>query len=169
MGNGFWNHWGASFRPCNKEPFMPYLLILIVTLLLDQGTKWWAETWLAQRGTLPLITDVFHLTYCRNTGAAFSILRDQQTLLVLLTSAAMLAMGLWLARLIQKGGPAGLKWALVLILAGGIGNLIDRVRLNYVIDFFDFRLIHYPVFNVADSLIVAGTILLAWMLVVQKA
>jgi signal peptidase II len=147
---------------------MIYGFLILAALLLDQGTKWWAETWLSQRSTFPVIPDVFHLTYCRNTGAAFSILRNKQMLLVLVTSGVMVVLGLWLIRLIQKGGPLSLKLSLAMILAGGVGNLIDRVRLNYVIDFLDFRLIHFAVFNVADSLIVIGTLLLAWHVLFRK-
>lgn len=144
---------------------MRYWVILIIALVLDQGSKWLAETRLSQVETVPLIKGVFHLTYTQNTGAAFSILRNQQMLLILVTSAVMLMLGLWLIRLIPVPGNEALKLSLTFILAGGIGNLIDRVRLNYVIDLFDFRLINYPIFNVADCLIVIGTILLGWLVV----
>lgn len=142
---------------------MRYWLILIIALILDQGSKWLAQTRLSLVDTVPLIKGVFHLTYTRNTGAAFSILRNQQMLLIIITSAVMLMLTLWLIRLVPQPGNAGLKFSLMFILAGGIGNLIDRVRLNYVIDLFDFRWINYPIFNVADCLIVVGTILLGWL------
>ncbi len=144
---------------------MRYWLILIIALVADQGSKWLAETRLSQVETIPLIKGVFHLTYTQNTGAAFSILRNQQMLLILVTSVVMLMLTLWLVRLIPVPGNEGLKLSLIFILAGGIGNLIDRVRLNYVIDLFDFRLINYPIFNVADCLIVVGTILLGWLVI----
>lgn len=142
---------------------MRYWIVMILALALDQGTKWVAETRLSQVGTVPLVKDVFHLTYVRNTGAAFSILRNQQLLLIVLTSAALLGLGLWLVKLSAQPGHAALKLSLACILAGGVGNLIDRVRLNYVIDMLDFRLINYPVFNVADCLVVGGTVLLGWL------
>lgn len=142
---------------------MRYWIILILALAADQGSKWLAQTRLSQVDTIPLINGVFHLTYTRNTGAAFSILKNQQMLLIVITSIAMLALFLWLLRLIPLGGDAGLKLALVLILAGGVGNLIDRIRLNYVVDLFDFTLINFPIFNVADCLINAGAIYLAWL------
>lgn len=143
---------------------MRYWLIMIISLILDQGSKWLAETRLSQVDTIPLIKGVFHLTYTRNTGAAFSILRNQQMLLIIITSAVMLMLALWLIRLVPQPGNGALKIALMFILSGGIGNLIDRIRLNYVIDLFDFRLINYPIFNVADCLIVVGTILLGWLI-----
>ncbi len=142
---------------------MRYWIILIVALAADQGSKWLAQTRLSQVETIPLITNVFHLTYTRNTGAAFSILKNQQMLLIVITSIAMLALLLWLVRLIPQPGNAGLKMALVFILAGGVGNLIDRIRLNYVVDMFDFTLINFPIFNVADCLINVGAIFLAWL------
>lgn len=144
---------------------MRYWLLFIVALMADQGSKWLAETRLSQMDTVPLIQGVFHLTYTRNTGAAFSILRNQQMLLITITSLVMLMLSLWLVKLVPQPGNPGLKVALICILAGGVGNLIDRVRLNYVIDLFDFRLINYPIFNVADCLIVVGTILLGWLVV----
>lgn len=142
---------------------MRYWLILIMALVMDQGSKWLAETRLSQVETIPLIKGVFHLTYTRNTGAAFSILRNQQMLLIIITSTVLLMLALWLFRLIPQPDNTGLKLSLTFLLAGGIGNLIDRVRLNYVIDLFDFRLINYPIFNVADCLIVVGTIFLGWL------
>lgn len=142
---------------------MRYWIILIVALAADQGSKWLAQTRLSQVDTVPLVNGVFHLTYTRNTGAAFSILKNQQMLLIVITSIAMLALFLWLLRLVPQDGNASLKLALVLVLAGGVGNLIDRIRLNYVVDMFDFTLINFPIFNVADCLINAGAIFLAWL------
>lgn len=142
---------------------MGYWLIMILALAVDQGTKWLAQTRLSRVDTIPLVEDVFHLTYTRNTGAAFSILRNQQLLLIVITSAALLGLALWLARLTAQPGNGALKLSLACILAGGVGNLIDRVRLNYVIDMLDFRLINYPIFNVADCLVVGGTLLLGWL------
>ncbi len=142
---------------------MRYWIILIAALAVDQGTKWLAETRLSQLDTIPLINGVFHLTYTRNTGAAFSILKNQQMLLIVVTSIAMLGLMLWLLKLVPQSGNGGLKFALICILAGGVGNLIDRVRLNYVVDMLDFRLINFPIFNVADCLINVGAILLAWL------
>lgn len=142
---------------------MRYWLIVMIALVMDQGSKWLAETRLSQVETIPLIKNVFHLTYTRNTGAAFSILRNQQMLLIIITSAVLLMIALWLMRLIPAPGNEGLKVSLTFLLAGGIGNLIDRIRLNYVIDLFDFRLINYPIFNIADCLIVVGTLLLGWL------
>lgn len=147
---------------------MRYWIMLIMAIATDQGSKWIVEQKVSLVDTIPLIKNVFHLTYSRNTGAAFSILRNQQMLLIVVTSAVMIFLLLWLAKLTMQQGDYVLKTALVLVLAGGIGNLIDRIRLNYVIDFLDFRLIHYPIFNVADCCIVIGTILLAWQMLFQK-
>lgn len=147
---------------------MLYWLLVAAIILADQGTKWLAQTRLSQISTYPLIEGVFHLTYVRNTGAAFSILRNQQLLLIVITSAVMVGLGFWLRTLISSGKSTGLLLALSFILAGGIGNLIDRVRLNYVIDMMDFRLINYPVFNVADCFIVVGTVFLGWLVVFGK-
>ncbi len=85
--------------------------------------------------TYPLWENIFHLTYSRNTGAAFSILRNKQSLLIGITLVVMVFLSVYLYKSVQSQEPWMLNLALAMILGGGIGNLIDRVRLNYVIDF----------------------------------
>ncbi len=115
--------------------------------------------------TYPLWENIFHLTYSRNTGAAFSILRNKQSLLIGITLVVMVFLSVYLYKSVQSQEPWMLNLALAMILGGGIGNLIDRVRLNYVIDFFDFTLINYPIFNIADCFIVVGTVILGYLLI----
>jgi signal peptidase II len=110
-----------------------------------------------------VIANVFHITYWRNPGAAFGILAYRTEFFIII--GTLVAVGIIIALLKLPPGKHLLKVALAMLLGGAIGNLIDRVRIGYVIDFFDFRI--WPVFNIADSAIVIGVILLAWFLLVM--
>lgn len=138
---------------------MLYIFIILAVIGIDQWTKYLAETQLMSISTLPLAQDIFHLTYARNTGAAFSILTDAQMLLILVTAVVILGMISYLIK-IRKTGDTNIKLSLALIIGGALGNLIDRIRLNYVTDFLDFTLINFPVFNFADVFVVFGVIIL---------
>ena len=140
---------------------MNYIALAVSLLLVgaDQLIKRWAATALAQVGTIPLIEGVFHFTYAENRGAAFSIFSGRRIFLIILVGAIVLA-GIVLL-ISNKLRPACLNWTLAMIIAGGLGNLIDRIRLGYVIDYLDFCLIDFAIFNFADMLIVCGAILMA--------
>lgn len=103
------------------------------------------------------------MTYARNTGAAFSILRDKQAFLILVTTIVVGALIYYLIKIL-KTGEVAFKLSLAIIIGGALGNLIDRVRLNYVTDFLDFTLINYPIFNLADVFVVSGVVMLSYML-----
>jgi signal peptidase II len=107
-----------------------------------------------------LIPKVFHFTYVENRGAAFGILQNQRWFFISITMIVMLVIVYYMYT--HSNGSLLLTIALSMILGGAIGNFIDRVRLGYVVDMFHFTLIDYPVFNVADSFVVIGTILLAY-------
>ena len=102
--------------------------------------------------SIPLIQDVFHLTYVLNPGAAFGILSNQRMFL-LITGAVLIAATAYFYPLLKKSDGC-LKLGATSILSGAVANLIDRVQTGYVVDFFDFRI--WPVFNVADIAIVLG-------------
>ena len=144
---------------------MVVFIIGVLVLLADQASKWAAVRFLtytaadgARYGkTLPLWQDVFHLTYVENRGAAFGILQNQKWFFVLFTLAALTALAVYLVRAPQS---KLVLTAAGLAAGGAAGNLIDRVLRGYVVDFFDFRLIHYPVFNIADCGIVIAALLI---------
>jgi signal peptidase II len=140
------------------------VLIVICIILLDQGTKYMAQTFIRilPDQTIPVIKDVFHFTYAENRGAAFSILQNQRWLFIAVTIIAVIFIIYYLLKHPKEN--IILKISLSLILAGAIGNLIDRILHGYVVDFFDFRLINFAVFNVADSAVVIGSILLGYYL-----
>jgi signal peptidase II len=137
-----------------------YLLLTVFIIGLDQYTKYLAGTHLKDltSGTYPVFKNIFHLTYVENKGAAFSILQNQRWLFIAI--AIIFSIGILYYLLTNKDKKVMLNLSLSLILAGAVGNLIDRIRLGYVIDFFDFRAINFAIFNVADSSVVVGTILL---------
>ncbi len=138
-----------------------YIIIIGVVIALDQLSKYLVVVYLKPQKSIAIIKDVFHFTYSENTGAAFSMLRDKQLLLIAITVAAMALMSAYLFKWSQSDGHLLQKICLALIIGGGIGNLIDRIRLNYVVDFIDFRLINFAIFNISDSFIVVGSICLA--------
>lgn len=147
---------------------MPFYIVIILALAaLDQAVKYWAFTVLKNQGTIPLIANVFHLTYVENRGAAFSLFSwlNFRWLFVILATVITVILFLLLYRKIipTKLGRA----ALVLIASGAIGNAIDRVIRGFVVDLFDFRLIYFPVFNIADILICIGAVTFMWYVLFQ--
>ena len=105
--------------------------------------------------SLPVIDGIFHLTYIRNTGAGFGLFAGKQRFLIIITIIILISLIIYR----YKNGKSLLRDAvLVFLFAGALGNLLDRVRLSYVIDYLDFRV--WPVFNLADILINIGAGLL---------
>lgn len=135
------------------------LITALVLIGVDQAIKQWALDTLAQVDTIPLIQDVLHLTYVENYGAAFSILQNKKWFLIGVTS--LIAIGAIVLLLSKKLKSNLAIWSVALIIAGGVGNLIDRIGRGFVVDYIDFRLINFAVFNFADCCVVVGTILLA--------
>ena len=135
---------------------MLYILAIALCVAADQAVKLYVVSHLALYETAPLLPGVVELFYIQNTGGGFSILTSHTQLLTILTAAVMAVIAFLL---VKKVFPHPLAmWTLTLILGGGLGNLADRVRLGYVVDMFNFQFMNYPVFNVADILVVCGTI-----------
>lgn len=144
-----------------------WLSIIAVIIYLDQLTKWLIITYLPDGG-LPIIEGVLRFTYVENTGAAFGMLSDHRWVFIIISAITLLGMLWYLIK--KKPGNKLLKISLVLIIGGGIGNMIDRVLLGYVIDFIDFCA--FPnfwvwVFNIADAAICIGTGLLTLYLIIS--
>lgn len=137
-------------------------VVLLAVLLTDQLSKALALRYLAGVPTTPIWPGVFHLTLVVNSGVAFGLFRGYG-LLVTLVTLGLLA--LLLRSSLRAGAGPRTRWmrlGLGLILGGAGSNLLDRVRFGGVVDFLDFRV--WPVFNVADSCVTIGAILLAWVL-----
>ena len=136
---------------------MLYLLLFVATIATDQWLKYWIVNHLAVGESMPFIPHILQLERLHNYGAAFSSLTGKTALLLGMTVVLLLVMAVLLVRRIVRH-PLGVI-ACVLILGGGIGNMIDRVTLGYVVDMFDLLLFEYPVFNLADCFVVVGAIL----------
>ncbi len=135
---------------------MPYILAILLCIAADQAVKYYVVTHLALYESAPLLPGIVELLHIQNTGGGFSILSGHTWALTVLTAALMAGIGYVM---VKKLFPHPLAmWTLAAILGGGLGNLIDRVRLGYVVDMFNFQFMSYPVFNVADILVVCGTI-----------
>ena len=119
---------------------------------LDQFTKALVMKSMVPGESIPILQDIFHLTYVLNPGAAFGILSNQRMFL-LATGAVLILATAYFYPLLKKSD-GFLQFGATMILSGAVANLIDRVQTGYVVDFFDFRI--WPVFNVADIAIVLG-------------
>ena len=127
-------------------------------MVLDQVTKAAVSRALHLGQSLPIFPGIFRLTLVHNTGAAFGLFKNG-TLILIFVSLFSIAILPWWGRqlgLSQRSAPMALAW----IIGGALGNLIDRLRFGYVVDFLDFRV--WPVFNLADSAIVLGAGWIAW-------
>jgi signal peptidase II len=138
-----------------------YFVLLPLIVVFDQLTKLLVSQQFAVHESRPLIKGIFHLSLVHNSGAAFGIFKGMGYVIVAVSLAAIVYIAYTLRKHHANAKAQRLYLvALSLIMAGTVGNLIDRIRLGYVIDFLDFRV--WPVFNVADSAITVGAILLGW-------
>lgn len=138
-------------------------IISTIILVLDQTTKLYIDANFRLHESVPVIRNLFHLTYVRNKGAAFGILSDSAIRIPFFITVSFVAMLgiLWYLNRIREDQSLA-AFSLSLVFAGALGNLIDRIRLGEVIDFLDvfWGRYHWPAFNVADSAITVGVTLL---------
>ena len=145
--------------------YVLYASVIALGIALDQLTKLLSVKFLAPVSTVPLIQDVLHLTYVENRGAAFGMLSNSRWVFLVVSSVAIVGLCLYL---FFGQAPDRLSAvSLAIILSGGIGNMIDRIGQGYVVDFIDFRLIHFAVFNGADSFVCVGAGLLVLAIIRQ--
>ena len=145
-----------------------YTAAFLLLLAADQGLKLWVVNHLELYASAPLLPGVVELKYIQNTGGGWSILSEHTWLLSLITALVLAVISVLLAKRVIRH-PLG-RWGCVLLLAGGLGNLIDRFRLGYVVDMFNFQFIRFPVFNIADICVVCGMALAAayYLLLYEK-
>jgi len=136
------------------------IFVSLAVLILDQVSKYLVKSHLAEFESIPIILNVFHLTYVNNSGAAFSLLRGRTSFFIIVTLLAMFLAVYFYFRVEKKW--VLLRLGIALAIGGALGNLIDRVRFGQVVDFFDFRI--WPVFNIADCAVVVGVLLICWQL-----
>lgn len=143
----------------NKKRMTLYSVILaFVLIVFDQFTKWLAVTRLKGNEAFVLIEGIFELDYLENRGVAFGMFQNQRWPILIFGALFMMVIIFVICRLPEGRKYDILQILLVCIVAGGIGNMIDRFFLGYVVDFFSFVLINYPIFNVADCYVVCATI-----------
>lgn len=133
-----------------------YVIATLLMIALDQIVKYWAFTSLKIQSSIPLIENVFHLTYVENRGAAFSLFAQFDSRWIFVSLAVGVTIAIFIVLRINYLQTGLGRWSLVLVAAGALGNAIDRVVHGFVVDLFDFRLINFPVFNVADIFICVG-------------
>jgi len=140
------------------------LVLGIILLAFDQYTKYLAIMKLKDNPAYVLIDGVLQLQYLENRGSAFGMLQNQKYFILFVGIVFMTVIFFFLFKLPQQKKFCPMHIILSCIIAGGIGNMIDRIRFDYVVDFIYFVLIDYPIFNVADCYVVCATIALAIML-----
>lgn len=135
-------------------------VLLAVLLFLDQFTKYLTILKLKGQPAFVLIEGVLELQYLENRGSAFGMLQGQKILILVVDAVFMAVILFFMLRLPNEKKYGKLHLLLTMVMAGGVGNMIDRIRFDYVVDFISFVLIHYPIFNVADIYIVVAVIVL---------
>ena len=159
----FFRHPQAATKQKREPvPFFWRVLFVLGFVGADQWLKWLVRTRMTPGDSIPLIPHGLHLTYVQNTGAAFGLLRGTGQLLILISVIVVMVLAWSLRQHDTARAPAHRLYraGMLLVLSGAVGNLIDRVRFGYVIDFLDLRV--WPVFNLADSAITIGMGLLLW-------
>ena len=142
------------------------LATALVLIVLDQLIKIIVDANMMVSQSIPVIQDVLHFTYVQNEGAAFGIFQGQRWILVGVTSVVILG-GIYLLAA-KKLKSNFLIWSVALVIAGGVGNLIDRIFRHFVIDYIEVRLINFAVFNFADCCVVIGTIMIVCYLLFSE-
>lgn len=140
-------------------------VIAALLLALDQYTKYLAVGNLKGRPAYVLIEGVLELQYLENRGSAFGMLQNQKFFILFVGIVFLAVILFFLGKLPEKRRFVGVHLLLSMIIAGGAGNMIDRFRFDYVVDFISFVLINYPIFNVADIYIVVATFILFVMFI----
>ncbi len=133
------------------------LSISLAIILLDQLTKYIVSKYISLNQSIPVIKNILHLTYIKNTGAGFGILKGQNTALIFISLIIIGVILFYFDRITKEWQ---IHVPIALILGGAISNLIDRIFLDHVIDFIDFRI--WPAFNIADSCITIGSL---WLII----
>lgn len=141
---------------------MPLILGLI-TLIIDRLVKYYIETSMHLGQSIPVIDNIFHITYVLNPGAAFGILENQRWFFIAICVAICIGVAIFYKSLQRES--IMFRYGLGLLLGGAIGNLIDRIQTGFVTDFLDFRI--WPVFNIADIGICVGAGMIVFALLAE--
>lgn len=148
--------------------YILYLLVIVSLCALDQFTKYLIVSHFSLNEAITIIKNFFDIRYIRNYGAGFSILQNETSFLYMISFIAIIGLGYLL--ITSKKTEKFNRFCYLLIISGALGNLIDRLRFTYVVDFFDFVIFNYdfPVFNVADIYITIGCVLLILSIILEN-
>ena len=146
---GYTNLHGRHQMKKNNIKYLIYTAIIVGGIIIDQLTKLLATKFLEPIDSVPIIKNALHLTYVMNKGAAFGMLANHRWIFMIISTAAIIGMGIYLY--LGKAQNRLYEISRAMIISGGIGNMIDRVALGYVVDFIDFRLINFAVFNSSST------------------
>lgn len=148
--------------------FLPFLytwVTLVIVLVLDRGSKWIVQNNMTLGESHTVIPGFFHITYILNPGAAFGMLQGRTWLLIIISLIVLAALFYIQAKI--KGNLIMIRFCMGLIGGGALGNLWDRIQTGQVIDFLDFKVWSY-IFNIADSMIIIGSVLLIILMLRMK-
>ena len=146
-----------------------YLILLPVLVAVDQLTKYWARVWLASNGPVTLIPGALELQYLTNEGSAWGMLSGQMIFFYLFTVIALGFLVWMFCKIPAEARYRKLLVILTFMMAGAVGNLIDRVIFRYVVDFIYISLINFPIFNIADMYVtISAAFLILFMFTTYK-
>ena len=143
-----------------------YLILSILFVIVDQVVKMWIANNFSLHEGMELIKGLVSILYVRNTGAAWGMFEGKMVFFYLITAVAVGTLLYLMFK--EKGKSKLLLTAYSLILAGAVGNFIDRIRLGYVVDMFKFEFIDFPIFNVADICLTFGVIFLFYYIIFKE-
>ncbi len=141
-----------------------WFILALILIFIDQLSKWLAVIFLQGNQAIGVIPFLFNVKYVENRGAAWGMLSEHRWVFILISSLALLTLCAYL--FLERPKDKLLLSSLFLILAGGLGNMIDRIALGYVVDFIEFAFMDFPVFNIADSCVCIGAALLILYLII---
>lgn len=144
---------------------IPAIISIIILVLTDQLTKYLIVHKLKLDEAIPVIDGIFEIRYIRNAGAAWGVFQNKQLVFYIITIIALSVCIYSYIKCSKAGKYRDIKVLIIMIISGAIGNFIDRIRLKYVIDFLYFKLINFPIFNVADCYITIGVFALLFLLI----
>ncbi len=139
------------------------IVVIAILIALDQFTKHLAVVHLQDKDSIVLIPKVLELNFLKNNGAAFGILQNQKVFFVMIAIIILIVIAYVLFRIPNEKKYTIMQVVLVMIASGAAGNLIDRLRNDYVVDFISFVIINFPIFNVADIYVTVSTILFIFL------
>ena len=145
--------------------YVIYSLVIAIGIIIDQITKLIAVKLLKPIDDIPILDGIFHFNYHENKGAAWGMFAEDRWVFLTISTVAIIGIGLYL--FFGKATSTLMGVSMALIVSGGIANMIDRLVLGYVVDFLYFKLINFPIFNVADSFVCVGAGLMILSLILE--